>query len=193
MSTDHSLRLFFALLPDAKIASRMNRMSKTLSLSCHGRAMTRHSLHLTLAFLGETPAERLESLIAIGLQVSILSGCTMSLTRLTRLNRSIVCLEPDVIPPELMSLYDSITSALLADHFPVEQRRFRPHITLVRRVSPTAPVDKVLRTAIAYPVRELALMSSDRRSDGSQYHALARWTLGLAALPVSRETYSDRP
>jgi 2'-5' RNA ligase len=155
--------------------------------------MARHSLHLTLAFLGETPAERIESLIAIGLQVSALSGCDMALTRLTRMNRSIICLEPDVVPPELISLYDSITSALRQDHFPVEQRRFRPHITLVRRASLTAPADKVLRAAISYPVRELALMSSDRRSDGSQYHALARWRLGLAALPVSRETYSDRP
>lgn len=57
-----TLRLFFALWPDAATGDALSRTGKLLHQHWGGRLMRADTLHITLAFLGRTPVEQLDVL-----------------------------------------------------------------------------------------------------------------------------------
>ena len=59
-----TLRLFFALWPDDATRAALNRTGNWLHQHWGGRRMRADTLHLTLAFLGSTPAGQLDELAA---------------------------------------------------------------------------------------------------------------------------------
>ncbi|MGK0683750.1 2'-5' RNA ligase family protein, partial [Methylococcus sp. S1M] len=58
-------RLFFALRPDAGVRETLGRLVRSLRRSVKGRWGEPDKLHLTLAFMGAVPAERLPELTAM--------------------------------------------------------------------------------------------------------------------------------
>ena len=60
------LRLFFALWPDDSTRDRVIELSRRLHADYGGRLVARESLHMTLAFLGETLTSRIPTLEAMG-------------------------------------------------------------------------------------------------------------------------------
>jgi len=57
------LRLFFALWPDDATRDALNRTGKWLHQHWGGRRMRADTLHITLAFLGSSPVDRLDVLV----------------------------------------------------------------------------------------------------------------------------------
>lgn len=77
----------------------------------------------------------------------------------------IAVLEPDAVPAPLLALHGSLARVLRDLDLPVDERPFRPHVTLARRAAgatlPAAQCD------IAWPVERYALMSSTPDSGGA--------------------------
>lgn len=132
------------------------------------------TLHLTIAFLGNTPNCEIPALAELG------AGCArasrpfdLTLDHLGYWPRKhIVWIGPEVVPQALAQLAHA-----LGDSFgdALHDRRFNPHITLVRKAGgcPDGPL-----SAIPWHVDALCLVRSITASTGAQYTTIARWPLG---------------
>lgn len=126
-----------------------------------GNRTRRENLHMTLAFLGENPPARIPMLRQL---LRSIAGHTpvfsMTLDRLAVFGsgkNALACLTGD--PPEaLTSLARELESALRAQGFSLEDRAFRPHVTLARR----CPDPSANLAPISFTAQSLHLMLSER-------------------------------
>lgn len=176
MATEDTLRLFFALpCPPAQTEAICAwRDRQTFS----GRAVPAENLHLTLAFLGAQPAERLPALCQLADELSC-ERFELCLDQLITLGERFVCLAPGAAPPQLLQLAAQLAERLHALGIVLDSRPYRPHLTLLREARHPAhgPVP-----AFGWQVREFALYLSQTTAHGVRYQALRRWSLPL--LPV---------
>ena len=126
-----------------------------------GALTRRENLHMTLCFLGEVPADRIPVLRQqLGPLAKRTPAFSMTLDRMetfgTGKNR-LACLT-GTAPEPLSRLVRDMEAALRTHGFPLENREFRPHVTLARRFS--GP--NVDFTPIRFTARELHLMCSER-------------------------------
>ena len=63
------MRLFFALWPPAVTAKALHAWAREAQGATGGRVTQPETIHLTLAFLGEVPDERLDAALAAGRRV----------------------------------------------------------------------------------------------------------------------------
>lgn len=168
-------RLFFALWPDPVSRSALARWAQEVRPVCGGRVMRPEGLHLTLAFLGDVPANRFDSACAAAGQVSA-SPFDLVLDRLACWSHNhIVWAGPSVLPPALSCLADDLAQSLGRAGFELEKRRFAAHVTLLRKalclqVLPQPPV-------IPWAVRDFVLLESKPTDQGMCYQAQGRWPL----------------
>jgi RNA 2',3'-cyclic 3'-phosphodiesterase len=87
-------------------------------------------MHLTLHFVGEVPREQLDD-IAIGFAVEV-EPFELVLRHHALWSNGIAALEPTITPSGLISLHARLGDAATRLGLPVEQRRYRPHVTLAR-------------------------------------------------------------
>jgi len=148
-------------------------------------------VHLTLKFLGETPADRVPRIeAALGEAVSSVPAHVLRLDGLgtfggRRSPRVLwVGLQGDL--EELQRLQRNVEAALAKAGFPREDRAFSPHLTLAR-VRPEAaaslgePIARAMQVAPApeasIAVREVSLMRSTLGPGGAVYDRLAVFPL----------------
>jgi 2'-5' RNA ligase len=170
-----TLRLFFALWPDDATRDALNRTGKWLHQHWGGRLMRADTLHITLAFLGSTPVELLEDLVACADSVQTDAfELTLDQAGYWRHNR-IGWLGASQTPPQYIELVGELNAALQAVDFPVDARPHVPHVTLLRksRGGVVPPCDSV-----RWPVGEFVLVQSCIESDGAHYEVIRRWPLG---------------
>lgn len=172
-------RVFFALWPDAGAVQRLHDLAGTAHAICDGRRMRRDTLHLTLAFIGDVARERVADLIAAGDRVHA-AAFTLTLDRIAawRHNR-IVWAGAKAIPDALSDLFEQLTAAVAEAGFPLEPRKFAPHVTLLRNARADLPGGEI-DPPIEWRVRRFVLVESDRRDDGSHYDPLESWALDSA-------------
>lgn len=179
------IRSFIAIeLPD-EIRHALAEVQKNLRRDVGGiRWVEPGSIHLTLKFLGDIPAEQIQPIAAaamgvvqdeppLGLGVSGLGAFPNP-----RRPRVIwVGIEGDV--ERLGRLQTRLEEALGPLGFPREERAFRPHLTVGRVKDPRRPPD--LTRALAdvtvprcnsFDVREILLYKSDLRPTGAIYTKL---------------------
>lgn len=175
-----TVRVFFAIWPDAKAQKQLGGLAKRLRLEalCGGRKTKAENIHLTLVFVGEVDTSKLEALCRVASEVSGSRARAFDLVveqiRYWKHN-NIVYAATDRIPQELMDLVTALRDTLSAAGFSLEQRAYKPHITLMRNAScPTLPE---LGEPIAWRVREWLLVKSEQTSDGSNYVPVGRWSL----------------
>lgn len=173
------LRAFFAIAPDVAVRQRLLSRAHDVARRARGRAVSGEHLHLTLAFLGDVPTARLPELRAIGEQLPR-TAATLEFDTLGAWRASgVAWIAPSLVPSAITDLYAALHQALHAAGFVLEDRPFRPHVTLARRCvqpslrGPTAP--------IVWSVDALVLVGSQLRPDGPRHTTLARWPLGAAA------------
>jgi 2'-5' RNA ligase len=175
-----TIRVFFALWPDAAARERLAALACEVAARTKGRAPTAANLHVTVAFIGEVARERIDALSAIGASVAasampfeFLLDCTGTFRR-----TGIAWAGASVVPPPLTDLARDLFDALAAGDFVVEQRPLNPHVTLARRCK--APEVGKLAAPIAWTVASLALVASDAASGAPRYRDLATWPLAAA-------------
>jgi RNA 2',3'-cyclic 3'-phosphodiesterase len=83
---------------------------------------------------------------------------------------------PARVPPPLLALVEGLESRLRAAGFELENRRYRPHVTLLRRAE-CRPVDAQPGEPLRWMVDRFVLVRSRRSGRGSDYERLAEWQL----------------
>jgi 2'-5' RNA ligase len=171
------LRLFFALWPDEATQGRFDRAGQVLHRACGGKRTRRENIHLTLAFLGDAPAERVVGVSAIAQRLSI-PAFDLNFDRLGWWRRNqIGWSAPSDAPKPLFDLVSGLQNGLAAEGFKSEDRPYLPHLTLLRRAH--CRDSHFDAEAIAWPVRDFVLVSSTLSENGSAYKIIGRWDLAV--------------
>lgn len=177
MSAGRQARLFFALWPDVPLRRVLAAAARELGQDSGGRVPPAENLHLTLAFLGEVPAERLAELCELG---SAAAGRPFELV-IDRIGywkqQRLVWAGVTRMPPELGALASRLAIALQARGYRVEKRAFRPHVTLLRDAG--TPRRRRL-DALRWQVRSLVLARSLPGNGGVRYAKADEWPMVAA-------------
>lgn len=171
------LRLFFALWPDETTRTALDRMGASLHLSRGGRRTRRESLHLTLAFLGDTAAERLDTLRQLAARVA---GEAFTLTLDSPgcwPHNHVGWLGVSETPPALAQLVSDLKRLLRAGEFTVDEQRYVPHVTLLRNARCGAPPPC---EPVVWRAQRFVLLASPKRGSGTGYDVLGEWPLPVA-------------
>lgn len=175
-------RLFLALWPDQPLRQDILRIAGPLLTHFRGRPVEPDRLHLTLAFLGEVPAEAVPTIEGVAMAAASRHGpLDLSLDRTGVFANAGVLWLGGAGDRPLLALHEDLAAALAEAGHPLERRPFRPHVTLSRRVPRDAELHARLRGEADPPVRwraeELTLVSSHTEPEGAVYRVLRRWPL----------------
>jgi len=173
-------RLFFALWPSEQSAAQIMAWARDAHAAFGGRMMRPETLHLTLAFLGNTPADRAGELArSAGAWPAAVQAVT--LRRYGRFaGPRIVWAGPSEsdrhTPPWLDDLYDDLWRRLEERGWQRPQSVFRPHVSLLRKAGP-GDVTALQRPPLTWMPEACVLVASEPREGGSHYRVLARMPL----------------
>ncbi|MFN3752000.1 MAG: RNA 2',3'-cyclic phosphodiesterase [Thiobacillus sp.] len=169
-----TLRLFFALWPDDATRDALDRAGKWLHRHWGGRRMRADTLHITLAFLGATPVDRLDAVIACADAVAVEPyELLLDQAGYWRHNR-IGWLGASATPPQHVELVEALNAQLRMAGFFVDDRPHVPHVTLLRKSEGgEAPACR----AVSWPVKDFVLVKSVTEAVGARYAVLRRWRL----------------
>lgn len=175
-----TLRLFFALWPDTAIAGHLGGIAREIAAIHGGRPTRLETIHLTLAFLGEVPAQRLDELKYLASEIQA-APFRLVLDRLDHWRHNhLVWAGVSGVPPELTELIGSLLGRLEQAGFSVDhgKRAFTPHVTLVRRVPDRQPLTLPEISPLEWSCGEFRLVLSRLAATGSVYEKLGRYSLG---------------
>lgn len=170
-------RVFFALWPDQATLARLDDAGRQLHAIGGGRRMRRETLHITLAFIGDVPADRIETLRQAAGEV-VATAFTLRLDRLDCWRHKRIawvgCGEP---PLPLLTLVGQLYERLAEARLPLEAGDFTAHMTLLRNVhcARCAPLPQL--EPIDWPVAEFVLVESKLAPEGAHYSVIERWSL----------------
>lgn len=170
------MRLFFALWPESSSAQQWQHELALPAQTLGGRRMPMANLHMTLAFLGEVPGNRVNELIALGDDLPR-DGMHLRFDRIECWKKpELACLRPAETPAALTRLVGQLNTGLRLAGFPLDTKHFRPHVTLARHVAATAPSLPVW-PVLEWQVPAFALVRSRLTDQGSEYAVLHAWPL----------------
>jgi 2'-5' RNA ligase len=149
-------RLFIALWPGSAVRADLAAWRDGWRWPRSATPVRTERLHMTLHFIGDVPAERIGEL-ADALKVPWHSF-DLRFGRNVLWPHGIAVLEPDSTPGPLIDLQHSLAETWRALSLPVDQRAFKPHVTLARRAGAAAP--EIAGPAIQWKVDRYALMRS---------------------------------
>ncbi|MFN3544979.1 MAG: RNA 2',3'-cyclic phosphodiesterase [Thiobacillus sp.] len=173
-----TLRLFFALWPDDATRDALDRTGKWLHRHSGGRRMQADTLHITLAFLGATPVDKLDALCACAEAVAVEPyELLLDQAGYWRHNR-IGWLGVSETPPQHFELVRALNAQLSAAGFPVDPRPHVPHVTLLRK---SAGGEIPECRAVHWPIGEFVLVKSVTEPEGARYAVIRRWALRARA------------
>ena len=177
-----NLRLFVAVYPPPDVARALLDALSGLEVPPY-RLVPQEQVHLTLHFVGDQPAAKLESTIeSVKRAGTGLCGFDLKPDRLislpTRGRARLIAAETDGPPPLLevkRRLARSLSQAPRVD----PGDRFLPHLTLCRFGSPaSSPLVEEVITVAPFPVTEIVLMKSNLTPAGAQHHEVVAVELG---------------
>ncbi len=177
-------RVFFALWPSAEAAGQIARCAHQAHVVCGGRMMRTESLHMTLAFLGNTPQDKLEQLIKAAPAWSIPVGA-VDLCHFGRFyGPRVVWLGPSIDDSERIQWLDD-AYAILWDHLEALgwQRPasvFRPHVSLLRKAG-AGDLATLPQPKLHWTPAQCVLVASRPSQNGSHYEVLARLPTSLSS------------
>jgi len=170
-----TLRVFFALVPDAATQALLGVLARDVALRAGGRPIVNANIHLTLAFVGEVDPDRIDVLreivIALPREAFVLTlDCVGTFRR-----AEIAWIAPSHAPAPLLELQSHLAAALAKDDFRIEERPFHAHVTLARHCR--RPIAKAHSMPIEWRVRRVALLASIAGHGGVCYRELAGFRL----------------
>ena len=164
------MRLFIAVNFDNAVKKQLLEIQAQLRSQCTRGNFTRpENLHLTLAFLGETPQGKVASLLQIIKDVQVLPEAMpieLSFTQtgcFTHSHKELWWVGVDENRSglnHLKAIHGQLIKRLLDSNFPVDNRSFNPHITLGREIKHSEKI--ILKCdEIKVKIERLSLMKSE--------------------------------
>ncbi len=176
-------RLFFALWPDADTAGVLQARAQQAHDACGGRVMRLDTLHLTLAFLGAVGGRRIPALRAL-LSAGERFGGTLVLDRFGYFRGPRIVWAGSSAP---VSWLHTLHERLWADIEPIglarPAERFRPHISLLRKVAHGTLPPWPAGGAIIWRAQRLVLVASTPQATGACYEVLGEQRLPMTPEP----------
>lgn len=142
------LRLFLALWPGDDLQGAIASWQRQWAWKAHAAPIKTERLHLTLHFIGDMAAERLPRLTRrlrvpwVPFELTLGHGEVWP--------NGVAALRPDEAPAPLLQLHEALRRELVALDVPVEERAYKPHVTLARRAYGSKPPQQ--RLALRWPV-----------------------------------------
>jgi 2'-5' RNA ligase len=173
-------RLFFGL--DARSQSQaLVTLQHRLALA--GSPVVADNLHLTLLFLGAVDVARLPQLCQLGGQVaSQQADFRVVLDQLGLFPQAKVAwIGPSQAPPQLLDLEQALRVGVSALGLPLDERPYRPHLSLYRKARTLPPSAGLCSAGITLPVSGFNLYESGSTPAGVQYHKLASWDFAVTS------------
>jgi RNA 2',3'-cyclic 3'-phosphodiesterase len=164
-------RLFFALWPHPEVQQKLASHALQLAQRTDGRASAVQNIHMTLAFLGDTPEHLLVPLLDLRARFAALAF-SIEIDRIGALKHGIVYAAPSEPPASLRDLVADLQTELKALGLVLEQRAFKPHLTLVRKALRSVAALRI--DPIPWDVNGVALVRSELSRSGSTYRLLER-------------------
>ena len=170
---DSSQRLFFALLPDAAVREQLLQLQKDLD-QMGGRPVPVENLHLTLLFLGNVEAGKVDAVrdIATEISASRFDLVLDAVGGFRQNNARVLWAGPSEPPPELGALHQSLRRQVKRIALRVKKETYRPHVTLVRKADLREKLPEKPTWNIPWAVSRCALIASELRPSGSRYEIL---------------------
>ena len=171
-------RYFFGMWPDEVSRAALASLAREVALESGGRPTAPNLIHLTLAFVGEQPQIRVDSLRRLA---GVVRGRSfvLSFDEIGCFPRaSIAWLGSSSPPPELATLHDELARSLRSRGFPVDERPYAPHLTLARHSS--ISIDRRRTEPIRWRVTSFTLVASELARNGPSYRTIAEWPLATA-------------
>jgi 2'-5' RNA ligase len=160
-------RLFFAVWPDAAALARLERLAGELAAASAGKPVPAAKIHLTLAFLGEVDAARMESALSAARAVRF-GRFAMTLDCVGSFRGARVAWAGSLATPTALAcLHGDLAARLAAAGFTLEDRPFAAHVTLARRIGKAVP-----RAAIEPVARAVDGFSLVRSETGTGQYAV---------------------
>jgi RNA 2',3'-cyclic 3'-phosphodiesterase len=166
-------RLFFALWPDAAVRANLAAWGTALHGACGGRPTRSANLHLTLAFLGDTPVARGEELTRVAATVVPRRfELVLDQPGYWKHNR-IAWAGASADPPALTGMVGALRGVLAEAGFRFDAKPFVSHVTLLRKAH--APGEMPVLAPIVWRGSGFALVRSVPGPDGSNYVVDGAW------------------
>jgi 2'-5' RNA ligase len=184
--TEKTIRLFVALVPDDTVRAQLDPYLARMVEEYRGeniRWIHRENIHLTLRFIGNTPASHLGKLVdALTESVSDTGPFEMTLSNvlyLPRASRTRVVAVGVKPCPDLEILAKRIEKAVRSCGFEPEEKRFLAHFTLGRskHIDLSGLKTSSIFDGFTVPVTCVCLVKSTLSPVGSLYETLNRVTL----------------
>jgi 2'-5' RNA ligase len=174
-------RLFLALRPETAVRDAVANLQQRFPPDV-GRAVPGGNLHLTLVFLGATPAARRQCLEQAVGEIHM-APFDVQLDHVGWWRRPQVLWAGSAsTPPALRELVQALQERVIRCGGEVEARPFEVHLTLFRKVrKPPRPLPPM--TPILWTVQTFALVESITAAVGADYRVLRQWPLGGSTSP----------
>jgi 2'-5' RNA ligase len=150
-----SARLFLALLPDEALRTALAAHAGNWQWPAGAARYAPADWHLTLHFIGSVPRQRIDALCP-GLTVP-LQPFTLRLGQPALWPHGLAVLLPQGVPVELQRLHADLGEALHGLGLRVDERPYRPHLTLARHAALAVPAPPPV---LDWQVRTYALVES---------------------------------
>jgi RNA 2',3'-cyclic 3'-phosphodiesterase len=172
-------RLFFGLWPSNELRARIAAAVEPIIDPAQARKIPPANLHITLAFLGAVPSDKLTAVMEAASQIDA-APFLLSIERVeVWRGANVLCLIPAPCSA-LDEMVERLRFNLLARQVEPDQKEFRPHITVAREwrsqsgEGPIGPLE--------WSAKDFVLVESEVVSGRSDYRIIGRWPL-VARLP----------
>ena len=171
-------RLFVGLWPPVAVREALAALQGLWSWPAGAALVPPDRLHLTLHFLGQVPVDRVPALrdaLEVPFEPHVLE---LAQGRWRLWPGGIAVLEL-AAPAALQRLHAALGAALQSFGWPVEARRYRPHVTFARRAT-GAQLPRELPSQLQWPVQDgYVLVHSIPGKDYELLHAFGRHSASL--------------
>ena len=168
-------RLFFGLLPEQGIRDQLVVAVKLFSIAKEMRPISDDNLHITLLFIGdveENACKCLEKKIA----QTFIQSFTLRLDLYGYFKRpQTIWIGSTSCPSELSRLVKHLKSIGVQCGIDFDDRPYKPHVTLFRKVSKAYFPDTP--SAITWKVKEFHLLESTLHENTTHYNKIASYRL----------------
>ncbi len=173
-------RLFFALWPDE--VARQLCVDEMRKLKAYGKPVAPTNIHVTLLFLGATDAERQRELSEFASTITI-KPMTLAFDKLSYWKKpAVCCLTSSSGDAAVSALVEQLSRAAASLGIEVDNRPFKPHVTLLRKALFSPLLDQILEP-IVWNADDFCLAESRSTPPGVEYRVIKRWQAAANSPP----------